>query len=319
MATGIDVACFGELLWDFFEADAKTDKEPIARTFRREIGGATANVATVLARLGIATSVIGAVGDDKLGSALKSALAAEGVDVSHVAKLEARTGITFVTRAAGGEPTFLPYREGTADMQMSEDHVTSAMAKARWAIVSSTSMLGKVRPATEKFVAALQKAKGSLVVDLNARAHLWPSVDALRGACAELVSRAAVVKASEKDLSAIAGKRGVSWLEENAKQATWILTRGENGAAAVGAHGQATAPTKRVRAADATGAGDAFVAGVVAVLVKAGVKPDSDAFKDAKLWTRAMEVGHQLGSKSVAAVGAVTGVVGLDDIRARIR
>jgi fructokinase len=319
VTTANDVACYGELLWDFFEADAKTDKEPIARTFRRELGGASANVATILARLGVKVSAIGGIGDDKLGDALKAHLAADGVDVGHLARLKGvRTGITFVTRDAGGEPTFVPYRQGTADLALDASHVTAAMAKVRFAVVGSTSMLPPLREGTLRFLDGLQKAKGALVVDLNLRAHLWPDADTMKAATAELASRAVVVKGSEKDLGALAGKRGMTWLEENAKGATWVLTRGENGAACVGPHGQVTFPTKRVRCIDATGAGDAFMAGLVAVLVRSGAKPGSTDWKDPKLWSRALEVGHQLGAKAISAVGALGGIGTLDDLRARI-
>ena len=319
MTTANDVACFGELLWDFFEADTKTDKEPIARTFRREVGGASANVASILARLGVSVSAIGGIGDDKLGDTLKAQLAADGVDVGHLARIKnTRTGITLVTRDATGEPTFVPYRQGTADLALDAAHVTAGMAKVRFAVVSSTSMLPSLRPATLEFLDALQKAKGALVVDLNVRAHLWDDVDAMKAGAAELASRAVVVKGSEKDLGALAGKRGVTWLEENAKGATWVLTRGENGAACVGPHGQVTFPTKRVRCIDATGAGDAFMAGLVAVLVRSGAKPGSAEWKDPKLWSRALEVGHQLGAKAISAVGALGGIGTLDDLRARI-
>jgi len=317
MSQGIDVACFGELLWDFFEAEPK-EKEPIARVWRREQGGASGNVATTLARLGFKASAIGGVGDDKLGDALKASLAAAGVDVAGVSKLDARTGIVFVTRDAVGAPTFLPYRNGTADLALAEANVSASAGKARYGLVSSTSMLPSTRAATEKFLAALEKAKGTLVFDLNARAHLWPDADALRKACVVLAKRAVVVKASERDLAAIAGKRGMSWLDEHAKHATWVLTRGENGAAAVGRHGQVTAPTKRVRCIDATGAGDAFVAGMLAVLLRSGGKAGSSAFDDPKLWTRALEVGHALAAKAVSTVGAVSGVTSVDDVKAKI-
>lgn len=319
MTTANDVACFGELLWDFFEADAKADKEPIARTFRREMGGASANVATILARLGVSVAAIGGIGDDKLGDALKAHLVGDGVDVAHLARIKnTRTGITFVTRDAAGEPTFVPYRQGTADLAFDVSDVTAAMAKVRYAVVCSSSMLPSLRPATLKFLDALQKAKGALIVDLNLRAHLWDDVDAMKAATAELASRAVVVKGSEKDLGAIAGKRGMTWLEDNAKGATWVLTRGENGAACVGPHGQVTYPTKRVRCIDATGAGDAFMAGLVAVLVRSGAKPGSAEWKDPKLWSRGLEVGHQLGAKAISAVGALGGIGTLDDLRARI-
>jgi len=56
----------------------------------------------------------------------------------------------------------------------------------------------------------------------------------------------------------------------------------------------------------------------VAVLVRAGAKPGTAAFQDPKLWSRAMEVGHQLGAKAISAVGAVAGMGQLDDLRARM-
>ena len=319
VTTPSDVACFGELLWDFFEGDAKPDKEGAGRTYRRELGGASANVSTILSRLGVKVSASGGVGDDKMGDALKAQLAADGVDVAGVARIKGlRTGITFVARDATGEPTFVPYRKGNADLAFDESLVTAGMSKVKYAVVCSTSMLPSLRPATLKFLTALEKAKGTLVVDLNMRAHLWDDADSMKAATAELASRAAVVKGSEKDLAALAGKRGMTWLEENAKGATWVLTRGENGAACVGPHGQVTFPTKRVRCIDATGAGDAFMAGLVAVLVRAGAKPTSAEWKDPKLWSRAMEVGHQLGAKAISAVGATVGVGPLDDLRARM-
>jgi len=317
VTTANDVACYGELIWDFFEAEGKEKDQ--GRSFRREIGGASANVATVLARLGVKAAAVGGVGDEKMGEALRAELAREGVDVANVVKCKGlRTGITFVTRDASGEPSFTPYRTGTADMALDAAHVPAASAKVKWGVVSTTSLLPSARAATEKFLAALEKAKGLLLVDLNLRAHLWADIDEGRAAAARLVEKAAVVKASEQDLAALAGKRGMSWLEEHAKSATWVLTRGENGAATVGPHGKATAPTKRVRCIDATGAGDAFVAGLVATLVRSGAKPGSAEWKDPRLWIRMLEVGHALGAKAVSAVGAVSGVTGLDDVRARI-
>lgn len=319
VTSSLDVVCFGELLWDFYEADPKTSAgEPIARQFRRELGGTSANVAVTLARLGVSAGVAGAVGKDKLGDALEQALTAEGVATDHVVRLAAPTGITFVMQGAGGESSFLPYRQGSADRTLDAAHVTTAMGKARYALVSSTSMLSSTRAATEKFLSAVEKAKGTIVVDLNVRAHLWPDADEMRSAVKDLVARAALVKASERDLHPLAGKRGVTWLDDHAKHATWILTRGEKGAAAIGPHGQSNATAKRVRAVDTSGGGDAFMAGALAVLASAGAKPGSAEWKDPKLWSRALELGNILGAKAVAALGATTALVRLDDVKVRL-
>ncbi|MBL8608007.1 MAG: carbohydrate kinase [Myxococcales bacterium] len=318
MADKIDCACFGEILWDIFD-EGREPKEPIGKVFRRELGGAPANVAVGLARLGFSASVVGGVGEDRFGDALRSFLAAEKVETKHVLRLPNRTGITFVTRSEKGEPAFLFYRNDTADVAVTAEHVGAASAKATFGLVgSSTWMTPSLKEATIKFIDALEKAKGDLVVDLNVRSHMWNDDARMKKEIAELVGRAKLVKASEGDLAQLAGKRGLSWLEEHAKGATWLLTRGENGAAAVGAHGQVTAAPKRVRSVDATGAGDAFLAGAIGVLVTTGARAGNSAWKDPKVWTRVLEVGHMMGAKAVSAVGAVSGLVNLEEVRTKI-
>ncbi len=312
-----DVACFGEVLCDLYETDAGSS---LGRTFQRELGGASANCAVTLARLGLKVGLIAAVGKDDVGEALLADLEAEDVDVSHVARLDAPTGLAIVRRDASGVPSFAPYRKGTADQLLAAAHVKDAALKVRYAVVGTSALVTpELRGAVDKLIAGVKKAKGVLVLDLNVRPSLYPDVDTMRKQVGELAGHFALVKASERDLGALAGKRGLTWLEDHAKSATWLLTRGENGAAAVGAHGQSTAPTRRVRCVDATGAGDAFLAGVIAVLASAGAKPDGKEWKDAKLWMRALETGHLLAAKAVSAVGATTGVANVSDIRAKVK
>ncbi len=318
-SASFDVVSFGEVLWDIFDAEPRGE-EPIARTLRREIGGAPANLAVTLARLGLNVAVVGGIGDDAFGRALVKDLKSDGVDVSFLLKFPNRTGLTFVSRDEKGEPSFLFYRHDSADMAVREKQITSAMGKTKFGVVGTSTLVSKeLEQATEKFIGEVEKAKGALVVDLNIRAHLWSDEKTMKAKAAELASRAQIVKASESDLGALAGKRGISWLEQHAKNATWVLTRGENGAAAVGVHGQVNAPTKRVRCIDATGAGDAFLAGVLAVLVASKAKVGDAIWKDPKMWTRALEVGHLLGAKAVGSVGAVSGLVKMDDAVSKLK
>ena len=299
MTAEIDVSCFGEVLFDAFEADPKTASFPASRAFRLELGGAPANLATGLARLGLSAAVVGGIGADRFGDGLTQLLQADGVVTKYLVKQKARTGLAFAFRNDKGEPSFLFYREGTADMRMTPEQVPAASAKARFGVVGTSTLLGDdLKKSTYKFLDLVKKAKGTVIVDLNVRAHLWPDEAVMKRDVAELVQKADVVKASEDDLEELAGKRGISWLEQHASHATWLLTRGENGAAAVGKHGQVTAPTKRVRCIDAVGAGDAFLAGALAVLVSADASPKSAAWTDPKLWSRALEAGHLDGRES---------------------
>jgi fructokinase len=324
----IDVVCFGEILWDIFEVTApgrgRAGRGPtaIAASFRRELGGAPANVATGLARMGLRAAVVGGVGRDRFGVALVEHLAADGVDTRFVVRLPNRTGLTFVTRDARGEPEFLFYRHDTADVSLTAAHVTPAMGRARWALVgTSTLMTPDLARATLRFLEVAARGGAHLFVDLNVRAHLWPDRRTMRETIAALAAGASLVKASDADLRAVAGpgaRDGLRWLEAHAPQATWLVTRGAGPASAVGDHGEIVVPALPARCVDATGGGDAFIAGALATLVAARALPGAPAWRDPGVWTTALRAGHILGKKAVSRPGAVAGLVGLGRARALV-
>lgn len=313
----MDVVCFGEILWDVFEARPR-GREPVARVFRRELGGAMANVATALARLGVRAAVVGGVGEDCFGEALRAHLAGDGVDVRFVLRMPNRTGLTFVVRGAGGEPRFVPYRRESADLAVREEHVTAAMGRARWAVVGTSALMPRsLARATERFLDVAGRAGARVLVDLDVRPHLWPDRRTMERAIARLAGRAAVIKASDADLRALAGRAdGLRWLERNAPGASWLVTRAAGVASAIGEHGEVHAPALRARCVDATGAGDAFAAGSLAVLLAARAVPGSSAWRDPAVWRTALRAGHMMGKKAVSRPGAVAGLLGLDRVRA---
>ncbi|HEY2511460.1 MAG TPA: carbohydrate kinase [Polyangiaceae bacterium] len=320
--TTLDVVCFGEALWDLFERPGSRDGagEPIAREFRRELGGAPANVATGLARLGVAAAVAGGIGLDTFGDALEKHLRDDHVATRFLIRLPNRTGITFVARDALGEPKFLPYRQETADVAVRAEHVTSDMGRARWVLVgTSTMMTPSLAAATDRFLTVAEGAKAHVVVDLNVREHLWASKAQMRDAVAQLVRRASIVKGSFADLVAITGRRDILWLADHAPRAAWIVTQGPKGASALGDHGFVARPGRKAKCVDATGAGDAFIAGVLAVLLEAGATPGSPAWKDERVWSAALDAGHAMGAKAVSRVGAVTGLEDLGEVSALVK
>ncbi|MGD0679782.1 MAG: carbohydrate kinase [Polyangiaceae bacterium] len=326
-----DVVCFGEILWDIFERRGHGSRRPhraAGSSFQRELGGAPANVATGLARLGKRAAVVGGVGRDRFGDELRLQLRADGVDVRFVQRLPNRTGLTFVMRDDKGEPDFLFYRHESADLAIRAEHVTGAMGRARWVLVgTSTLMTPELARATDRFLDVGQNAGAAIFVDLNVRPHLWSDRTAMRTAIAALVARAALVKASDADLRAVGGARGgIRWLRQHAPGATWLVTRGAGPASAIGPHGDVSMPALRARCVDATGAGDAFIAGSLATLLTARAQPGSGAWADADLWRSALRVGHMMGKKAVSRPGAVAGLVrlvrplaALDVVRRRFR
>jgi fructokinase len=291
--------------------------EAIARVFRRELGGAQANVATGLARLGVRVALVGAVGKDRLGRALTAHLAGDGVDVRHVESLRNRTGMTFVVRGARGEPEFLPYRERSADLALRPELLRLSAGRGSWAVVgTSTFLTEESTRATERFLALASKGGARLLVDLNVRAHLWRDARTMQDAVAGLAGQAAIVKASDADLRALGARGdGLRWLEQNAARATWLVTRGAREATAIGEHGEASVPALRRRCVDATGAGDAFVAGALATVVAARAAPGSGAWRTPELWGWALRAGHIMASKAISRPGAVAGLIGLGEAK----
>jgi fructokinase len=320
-ASSLDVVCFGEILWDIFEVDAPRGAaqraEPTGRDLRRELGGAPANVATGLARLGVRAGLVAGIGIDNLGDALERHLVGDGVATRFLVRLANRTGLTFVTRDANGEPSFLFYRQDTADVALRPEHIVAEMGRAKWVLVgTSTMMTPALAAATERFLDLAEQAKANIVVDLNVREHLWAGKAQMREAVAQLVRRAAIVKGSFADLVALTGRRDILWLADNAPKAAWIVTQGAKGASAIGTHGFVARPARKVKCVDATGAGDAFIAGVLAVLLAAGATPGSESWRDERVWGAALEAGHAMGAKAVSQTGSVAGLVGLEEPRA---
>ena len=271
-----DVVCGGELLWDFFEERPSV--------YRRCTGGASANGAIVLARLGVKVAVVGGVGDDALGEALRSAIAREGVDVRGIATTRPATGIVIKTSGR-----FSPYR--------SEVAVDASSVRARWGLIGS--MMPKVTGLRVERVA----------VDLNVRPRLWPSKAKMGAAATALVRNAAIVKTSDNDLTRLRGseRAGLAWLRRIAPDAVVLVTRAGDPASALGPWGRFDVAARRVRVRESTGAGDAFLAGALAVVVRAGPK-----WRMPEVLTRALEMGHRLGAKAASRTGAVTGLTHLE-------
>ena len=120
------VVCVGDLLIDFVPTVTGTGLVD-APAFQKAPGGAAANVAVGLARLGVASAFIGMVGEDPFGHFLADTLTGAGVDTSPLRFTPAaRTALAFVSLRADGEREFMFYRHPSADMLFTPDAVDTA-------------------------------------------------------------------------------------------------------------------------------------------------------------------------------------------------
>ena len=93
------VLCFGEMLLRL-SAPGRAHLLQEAR-LDAHVGGAEANVAVALARIGYPSALVTALPDDALGDAAVEAVRATGVDVSHVLRGAGRLGLYYLTPGAG--------------------------------------------------------------------------------------------------------------------------------------------------------------------------------------------------------------------------
>jgi fructokinase len=293
---------FGEALVDFFPPEPGV---PLVEcdVFHRHLGGAPANVAVALARLGVPVGMMTLIGPDEFGDFVKKRLAAEGVDVEAVGRhARAKTGVTFVSVGADGARKFLFFRHPSADQMIGPDDVDARIvARAEVLHVGSSTLSREpARAATWKAIEAA-KAAGRLVsTDPNWRPHLWE--DDARPQLERLLSLADVVKISDDELEPLTG---VADVEAGARRVRAlgprlvVVTQGARGCWFDGAAGSGQVPGEAVEVVDTTGAGDGFVAGLWATLL------------DEPEWTyaaveRACRLGNHVGAQVVTALGATT-------------
>ncbi|MDA0243661.1 MAG: PfkB family carbohydrate kinase [Chloroflexi bacterium] len=269
----ISVVCFGEMLIDFVPTVNGVSLAE-APAFQKAPGGAPANVAAGVAKLGQTAAFIGKVGDDEFGHMLAHTIAEAGVDIRGVRyDATARTALAFVTLRADGEREFMFYRHPSADMLLRPDELDhDLIAQAQLFCFGSISLIAE--PTRSALLAALDTAASSptttLVYDPNLRLPLWPSAEAAKAGILSIWNRAQIIKISDEELVFLTGENSDasarSLWHDNLK--LLLVTEGRNGCKYFTAATSGRVPGFMVDAIDTTGAGDAFVAGLLTQLVQ---------------------------------------------------
>lgn len=124
------IVSFGEMLIDFVPTVSGVSLAE-APGFLKAPGGAPANVAIAITRLGGKSAFVGKLGDDEFGHMLAGILkenkvSAEGINFDK----GARTALAFVTLRADGEREFMFYRNPSADMLLKPEELNLNLIKS---------------------------------------------------------------------------------------------------------------------------------------------------------------------------------------------
>ncbi|EKS6886307.1 aminoimidazole riboside kinase [Enterobacter bugandensis] len=231
-------------------------------------GGAPANVAVGIARLGGKSAFIGRVGDDPFGRFMAKTLADERVDVKHMRLDPAhRTSTVVVDLDDHGERSFTFMVRPSADLFLEPADLPTFSA-GEWLHVCSIALSAEPsRSATFQAMDAIRKAGGYVSFDPNIRPDLWPDENALRRCLQQALQSADVVKLSVEELAFLTGdadaQEGLNTLMQRCPARLVLVTQGKEGVIAWHQGAVKHYPATPVQCVDTTGAGDAFVAGLL--------------------------------------------------------
>jgi fructokinase len=303
----MSIVCMGELLIDFVALESGVTVGE-ASGFEKAPGGAPANVAVAVARLGTDAAFLGQVGDDPFGHYLAGVLSDENVDVSGLRHSdEARTMLAFVSLRDDGERSFMFYRHPSADMLMTpEDIATGVIDAARIFHFGSITMI--TSPSREATLAAADHAqhnKTLISYDPNLRMALWPDAESARIGMRRGFEYAHILKVSDDELDFVLNDdESIRDLWQQYEQMQLIvLTRGKNGATVYTRQGaEVSHGGYDVQSVDTTGAGDAFVAGMLVNLLHQ--MGDSNDMQDVDYKTL-LRFANASGALTITGRGAI--------------
>ncbi|XP_021842283.1 probable fructokinase-7 [Spinacia oleracea] len=310
------VVCFGEMLIDFVPTVAGVSLAD-APAFAKAAGGAPANVAVGISRLGGSSAFVGKVGKDEFGYMLADILKQNKVNSSGMRfDPGARTALAFVTLRADGEREFLFFRNPSADMLLQESELDKdLLEKARILHYGSISLIDE--PCRSAHLAAMgivKKAGGFLSYDPNLRKQLWPSEEAARVGIMSIWDQADMIKVSEDEITFLT--RGEDPYDDDVVMKLFhpnlkllIVTEGSEGCRYYTQTFKGRVDSVKVKPVDTTGAGDAFVGGFLNILVS-----DLKLLKDEKRLKEALYFANACGAVTVTKRGAIPGLPTKDEV-----
>ncbi|XP_009404276.2 fructokinase-1 [Musa acuminata AAA Group] len=300
------IVCFGEMLIDFVPTVSGVSLAE-APGFIKAPGGAPANVAIAVARLGGRAAFVGKLGDDEFGRMLAGILRDNGVDDGGVSfDTGARTALAFVTLRADGEREFMFYRNPSADMLLTEGELNLDVIKSAAVFhYGSISLITEpCRSAHLKAMEVARQAGALLSYDPNLRLPLWPSAEEAREQILSIWDEADIIKVSDVELEFLTGQESV---EDDVVLTLWrpafkllVVTLGEKGCKYYTKDFRGSLDGYAVDTVDTTGAGDAFVGAMLRKIVD-----DQSVLQDEGKLREVLKFSNACGAITTTEKGAI--------------
>lgn len=311
----IRVLCLGEILFDNL-ADRPGRRLEEVESWTPYPGGAPANVACALVKLGTSAGFIGCVGEDETGNSLVDLVQTLGVDVTGVRRHPlAPTRQVYVLRSESGDRHFAGFGDYDTT-QFADTRFPASELPVKLFEQADFLVLGTLELAYPQTREAIMRALNladdyylKILVDVNWRPVFWPYPDLASHVIKDILKRVDFIKFSEEEAQWLFDTTDPGAIAYKLNDCEGVLvTRGEQGCAYYLSENEGKVPAFPVDVVDTTGAGDSFVAGFVHQLCKYGIKCLSDPKNAKQIVQYASAVGALTTTKSGAIAAQPTPV-----------
>jgi 2-dehydro-3-deoxygluconokinase len=260
-----DLVSLGEPMYEFSQVPGEE------RRWLQGFGGDTTNAAIAAARQGARVAYVTRLGDDAFGHEFLALWQREGIDTSGVGiDPEAHTAVYFISHGPQGH-VFSYLRTGSAASRMRPEHLPLGLIRAARFFHASGISQAISASACDSVLAAIEAARAAgvqVAYDTNLRLRLWPLARA-RAIVAASIALSDVLFISVEEgeqLCATAQRDAIlDWCHRHGARRV-ALKLGPEGAIGSDGTRRELVPGHRVKAVDATGAGDCFAGSLLARL-----------------------------------------------------
>lgn len=295
------ILCLGEILYDFLSDQPGLPLDQV-KSWTPYPGGAPANVATALVKLGTSSGFIGCVGQDHLGESLVQLLRDIGVDGTGVQRhATAPTRGVYVVRSLTNDRSFAGFGDYPttefADTHLQADQIPVSLFESAEYLVLGTLEMAYPNSlhAIERALQLADEHYVKILLDVNWRPVFWTDPAIAPQMIHDLMTRVDFLKLSDEEAEWLFDTTDPGAIAQRLEHVEGVLvTAGEKGCAYYLSGNQGQVPVFRVEVEDTTGAGDSFVAGFLHQLCKHGVQQLTDP-----------AIAHQMVTYA-SAVGALT-------------
>lgn len=301
------VICPGEALIDFVSMDiGKTLKATDG--FIKKAGGAPANVAAAISKLGAEAYFCGTVGDDAFGGFLEDTLNNNNINTELLFKIKNNTTFAFVSLMENGERDFEFARD--ADECLTFDMISDRLEEFDlYHFGSATAFMGGNLKDTYFKLKEYAKSNNKIIsFDANYRESLFGNnKEEFIKCCKEFIVDSNIVKLSEEEAKLISGIEDIKEASQyivNLGCENLMVTLGKEGTLLSNREKQILIKTKEVKMKDATGAGDAFIGAVIAQILN---EPGNSMEK-------IVEMANLVGGITTTKLGALESIPTWDEV-----